>query len=596
MCGINGFNFKDHSLAMRMRKFTKSRGPDAEGIYIDNFFTLLHDRLSILDLNSSANQPMTYENLTISYNGEIYNFKQLKKDLIASGYQFKTECDTEVILYLFHKYNVDAFKKLSGIFALAIWDKLSRKLYLIRDQVGVKPLYYYFNYTKKKFCFSSSIKSLLECSENKILNEDVIFHYSNFGRNDLKETTFKNIFKLAPGELLIFEEKDATYTIKKFLGFNFIKKDYSNQDIGGIIDQTIKSQLISDVPIALSLSGGVDSNVIYSSMREKFNNDFNIYSFYYKDYEKFNGDFYTAQKNAKFYKTPFFPIEISYLDFIESAEKVVEILEEPLANQCSILNYKMANTIKEKILITGDGGDEIFTGYDSYKSIYIIHLLQKFNLLKNLDLNFGPKNFKRLFMNNPKDIYLSFSEQNIYKDLSKYFKNHKLYNKYDLKFNHCNDFKLQNRLNHVCFLDIDTVIPNDFLLRNDKIFMSQGKEVRVPMLDVNLINNFLMMNESKKFSNSFKSKNLLKKIFHKKIHSLVKGKWGLQSPYAKWLKGPLHKFAKEILTKEYYLNSDKYLNFDNIQKMLIKHQKEYYNPALIWSLINLQLFLKKFKL
>ena len=177
----------------------------------------------------------------------------------------------------------------------------------------------------------------------------------------------------------------------------------------------------------------------------------------------------------------------------------MEILEEPLANQCSILNYKMANTIKEKILITGDGGDEIFTGYDSYKSIYIIHLLQKFNLLKNLDLNFGPKNFKRLFMNNPKDIYLSFSEQNIYKDLSKYFKNHKLYNKYDLKFNHCNDFKLQNRLNHVCFLDIDTVIPNDFLLRNDKIFMSQGKEVRVPMLDVNLINNFLMMNESKNF-------------------------------------------------------------------------------------------------
>ena len=140
---------------MRMRKFTKSRGPDAEGIYIDNFFTLLHDRLSILDLNSSANQPMTYENLTISYNEEIYNFKQLK-DLIASGYQFKTECDTEVILYLFHKYNVDAFKKLSGILA-TIWDKLSRKLYLIRDQVGVKPLYYYFNYTKKFVFFKYKI-------------------------------------------------------------------------------------------------------------------------------------------------------------------------------------------------------------------------------------------------------------------------------------------------------------------------------------------------------------------------------------------------------------------------------------------------------
>lgn len=596
MCGINGFNFKDDSLAMKMRKFTKSRGPDADGVYIDNFFTLLHDRLSILDLSPSANQPMTFENLTITYNGEIYNFKDLKKELINFGYQFKTNCDTEVILYLFHKYNVDAFKKLSGIFALAIWDKSNKKLYLIRDKVGVKPLYYYFNNNEKKFYFSSSIKSLLECSKSKILNKDVVYHYSNFGRNDLKETIFKDIYKLAPGELLIFEEENSKYSVKKFLKFNLQQNNYSNEDMKATIKQTIKSQLISDVPIALSLSGGVDSNVIYSAMREKFNNNFNIYSFYYKDYEKFNGDFYTAQKNAKFYKTPFFPIEISHLDFIDTAEKVVEILEEPLANQCSILNYKMANTIKEKILITGDGGDEIFTGYDSYKSIYIINLLQKFNLLKNLDINFGPKNFRRLFMNNPKDIYLSFSEQNIYKDLGRYYKNLKKYNKDDLKFNHCNDFKLQNRLNHVCFLDIDTVIPNDFLLRNDKIFMSQGKEVRVPMLDVNLINNFLMMNESKKFTNSFKSKNLIKKVFNKEIHSLVKGKWGLQSPYAKWLKGPLNTFAKEILSKEYYSNSEKYFNFENIQKMLVKHQKEYYNPALIWSLINLQLFFRKFKL
>ena len=376
MCGINGFNFKDNSLAMRMRKFTKSRGPDADGIYIDNFFTILHDRLSILDLSSSANQPMTFENLVISYNGEIYNFENLKKELIDFGYQFKTNCDTEVILYLFHKYNVDAFKKLSGIFALAIWDKLNRKLYLVRDKVRVKPLYYHFNSYEKKFHFSSSVKSLLECSKSKILNEDAVHHYSNFGRNDLKETIFKNI----------------------------------------------------------------------------------------------------------------------------------------------------------------------------------------------------------------------------YKDLEKYYKNMKRYNKNDLKFNHCNDFELKNRLNHVCFLDIDSVIPNDFLLRNDKIFMSQGKEVRVPMLDVNLINKFLMMNESKKFVNSFKSKNLLKKVFNKEIHSLVKGKWGLQSPYAKWLKGPLNTFAKEILSKEYYSNSDKYLNFENIQKMLIKHQKEYYNPALIWSLINLQLFFRKFKL
>ena len=596
MCGINGFNFQDHSLATRMKKFTKSRGPDADGAYNDNFFTILHDRLSILDLSSTANQPMIFENLVITYNGEIYNFKELKKELINYGYKFKTNCDTEVILYLFHKYNIDAFKKLSGIFALAIWDKLNRKLYLVRDKVGVKPLFYHFDKHEKKFFFSSSIKSLLECSKSRVLNESVLRHYSNFGRNDLKETIFKDIYKLVPGELLIFDERKKNFLLQKLLNFNLETKNYSNSNIKKIIKDTIDSQLISDVPIALSLSGGVDSNVIYSVMREKFNNKFNIYSFYFKDYEKFNGDFYTAKKNASFYKTPFFPIEISHTDFIETAEKAVEILEEPLANQCSILNYKMANSIHEKILITGDGGDEIFTGYDSYRSIHIIYLIQKFNIFKNFNVNFGPKNFRRIFMNDPKEIYISFSEQNIYKDLDKYFKNVKFYNKMDLSLNHCNDYKLQNRLNQVCFLDLDTVIPNDFLLRNDKIFMSRGKEVRVPLLDINLINKFLMLNENKKFGNFFKSKGLLKKIFKGEIHSLVKNKWGLQSPYAKWLKGPLNSFAKEILSKTYYANSEKYLNFDNIQKMLVKHQNEYYNPALIWSLINLQLFFRKFKL
>ena len=141
MCGINGFNFRNDSLATKMRKFTRSRGPDADGIYIDDCFTILHDRLSILDLSSSANQPMTFKNLTITYNGEIYNFQELKKELINHGYKFKTNCDTEVILYLFDKYNIDAFKKLSGIFAIAIWNKLDRKLYLARDKVGVKLLF-----------------------------------------------------------------------------------------------------------------------------------------------------------------------------------------------------------------------------------------------------------------------------------------------------------------------------------------------------------------------------------------------------------------------------------------------------------------------
>ena len=596
MCGINGFNFKDKSLIFKMKQFTKNRGPDADGIYSDDFFTISHDRLSILDLNTSANQPMVFDNLTISFNGEIYNYKELQSQLKKIGYNFKTNSDTEVILYLFHKFNIEAFKKISGIFAISIWDKFEKKLYLVRDIVGVKPLYYHFDENKKNFFYSSSIRSLLLCSTEKRINENAFLNYTNFGRNDSKETFFKKIFKILPGELLVFDEKNKNFILKKILNFNFKKNNYSETESKQIIKNNLKSQLISDVPIALSLSGGVDSNVIYSVMREHFNNNFNIYSFYFKDYEKFNEDYRVAKKNANFYKTPFNAIEISSEDFFNYAEDVVEILEEPLANQCSILNHKMSKSINEKILVTGDGGDEVFTGYDSYRSIQIIIFLQKFNIFKNQKINFGHKNFRRLFLTNPKDLYLSFSEKNIYKNLCNYYKRTKILGKEDLKLNHTKNFLLKNRLNHVSFLDIDTIIPNDFLLRNDKIFMNNAKEVRVPFLDVNIIENFLMLNEKKKFGKFFKSKFFLKKIFKSEIHSLLKTKWGLQSPYAKWLKGPLYNFAREVLSKQYYSGSDNYLDFKKIQNLLDKHKNEYHNPALIWSLINLQLFFRKFRI
>jgi asparagine synthase (glutamine-hydrolysing) len=593
MCGINGFSFPSKELAFRMKEFTKNRGPNADGVYLGKNITLTHNRLSIIDLNERANQPMEFKNLVITYNGEIYNFKDLKFELENLGYFFKTNSDTEVILYLFHKFNVEGFKKLSGIFAIAIWDNDSKALYLIRDTVGVKPIYYYKNFNNEIF-FSSSIKSLLISVDKKILNEKSLNYYSNFGRNDSDETMFKGIYKLKPGNLLIYKNKEII--IKKFLDFKFEKKIYSNQEIKSEIEKTIQNQFISDVPVALSLSGGVDSNIVYSVMRNKLKKKFNIYSFYFHDYDKFNEDFYTAKSNAKYFDDNFIPIEIKHNQFIENAEDVTKILEEPLANQCSILNYVMSKKVKEKVLFTGDGGDETFTGYDKYRSILIINTLQKLNFFKNLKIKTKNKNLKRLFIHNAKDLYLSFSEKNIFKDLDKYFINYKEITAEELEQNHTTDEALKNNLNSICYLDLDTVVPNDYLLRNDKIFMNEAIEVRVPLLDVNIINKFLMMNQYRKFNYSLESKGLLKKIFKNDIHKLTKKKLGLQSPYAKWMKQPLQKFLKEILSKEYYNNSNNYLNFNEINKMIQKHQDEYYNPHLLWGLVMLQIFLKKFKM
>ena len=593
MCAINGFNFPDKELIIKMKQFTSNRGPDAEGLYIDDNVTIFHNRLSILDLNKNSDQPMSYKNYIISFNGEIYNYKELKNDLIRFGYKFKTNSDTEVILHLFDKYNIEAFKKLSGIFAICIWDKLKKKLYLIRDTVGVKPLYYLKDTLTNKFFFSSSIRSLLLNLRQKQINKPIFNYYSNLGRNDNSETIFKDIFKLMPGELLILNNNIVEKQI--YLKFEFSCKNNDNDSIKQVVSNTIENQLVSDVPISLSLSGGVDSNIVYSIMRKNLDTKFNTYSFKFKDHEKFNEDFNVAEKNTKFFGNNFIPIEIGYKDFIENNEKITEILEEPVANHCSVLNYCMSKKITEKVLLTGDGGDEIFTGYDRYRSIYIIQLLQKFNIFKNFNIETRFKNFNRLFLNDPKELFLSFSEQNIYKDHDEYFHDFKKLKCTELGLNHVNGHKIKNNLNSISLIDLDTLVPNDYLIRSDKIFMDSGVEVRVPLLDVNLINNFLMMSSSKKFGYKFSSKRLLKKIFKKDIHSLVKTKWGMQGPVAKWMKGPLQNYIKEILSPDYY-NSSNLLNFDSIRKLIITHKEKYHNPELLWSLVMMQIFLKKYKL
>jgi asparagine synthase (glutamine-hydrolysing) len=595
MCGINGFSFLDKGLISKMMIHTKNRGPDAEGLFLDDNISLSHNRLSIIDLNSRANQPMRFKNFIISFNGEIYNYKELQKDLEISGHKFTTNSDTEVILQLFEKYNIEAFNKLSGIFSISIWDIKRKTLYLVRDTVGVKPLYYLHKKNEKKLFFSSSIKSLLLSSDKREINKNAFIFYTNFGRNDDVETIFKGIFKLLPGEILIWKNKKIIKN--KILDIKPSNKKIKDGEIKSIIEKSIDSQLISDVPIALSLSGGVDSNIVYSVMRKKIKN-FNIYSFYFKDYEKFNEDFNVAKNNANFYKNNFVPIEIGFNEFADNCEKVVDIVEEPTGNQCSILNYAMSKKISEKILMTGDGGDESFTGYDRYRSIHILNFLRKFNILNiNLDnLNSKYKNLNRFFYNNPKDVYLSFSEQNIYKNPHKYYRNFKLLKKDELFLNHAKNLRLKNNLNNISLMDLDTIVPNEYLLRNDKIFMNEGIEVRVPLLDLKIVENFLNQSEFKKFQYKFESKSLVKNLFKNDIHQLVGRKWGLQSPYAKWMKGPLQKFLKEVLSKDYYSNSRDYFNFDKINELISIHKEKYYNPDLLWSLAMMQVFLRNFKL
>ena len=594
MCGINGFNFKDLNLIKKMMALTYSRGPDNQDYFETEEYTVGHNRLSIIDPDKRSNQPYYFKNFVLSFNGEIYNYLEIKKKLILKGYNFQTTSDTEVIIKLFDLEGISSFKKLSGIFSISIYDLKLKKLYLVRDIVGVKPLYYHFDLNTKKFIFSSLIKGILVHLKNKQLNHDAINSYSNFNRNDYRETFFKNIFKVLPGELI--EVHNGNFKKTKILNFEFTKNSNKNE-LNNYISKKFSNQFLSDVPVALSLSGGVDSNIVLQELLKNKGTNFTNYSVTFKNASNFQEDHDVAKKISNYYGVKFNSIEINSNDFKDNCEKIVDIVEEPTGNQNAISNLIISKNVTEKVLFSGDGGDEVFTGYNRYRSIYILSLLLKLNPFKNLYLKTNNKNLNRLSIKNSRGLYLSFSEQNVFKNAQNAYKNFTLIKDNDLDqiLNHSVNLDNQPNLSNVMFHDLDTWVPNDILIRNDKIYGNKGIEVRVPFLDKSIIDSYLMLSDFKKYGPFFKSKNILLKNYknYKNISKFVlKKKLGFNSPFAGWLRKEIYDFGREVLSKQYY-DSSNIINFEFSKKLLEKHRDEYCDPYLLWNLISLQIFLRK---
>jgi len=593
VCGINGFNFKNTNLIKEMMSLTSSRGPDNQDSFESDEYSVGHNRLSIIDPENRSNQPYYFKNFILSFNGEIYNYLELKNILISKGYSFETTSDTEVIIKFFDLEGKNSFKKLSGIFSISIFDTKLKKLYLVRDIVGVKPLYYHFDTSNKKFIFSSLIKGILIYLKNKRLNNDALNSYSNFNRNDYRETFFKDIFKVLPGELI--EVYNKNYKRSKILNFEFnIDKD--ENELSNDISKNFSNQFLSDVPVALSLSGGYDSNIILQELLKNKGTNFTNYSVTFKDSNKFQEDHDVAKKISDHYGVKFNSIEVSSKDFQDNAENIVDIVEEPTGNQNSVSNIILSKNVSEKVLFSGDGGDEVFTGYNRYRSIYILSLLIKFNIFKDLKFNFDIKNLRRLFINNSRGLYLSFSEQNIFLNSKNVYKNFKLIKENDLDkiLNHTLNIDNHPNLSNAMFHDLDTWVPNDILIRNDKIYSNEGIEARVPFLDKNIIEDYLMLRDFKKYGFLFKSKNILIKNYKNLNNQILQKKRGFNSPFAAWLRQEIFKFGKDILSKNYY-DSSHIIDLEFCQKLIVKHKKEYCDPYLIWNLISLQIFLRKHK-
>jgi len=606
MCAINGFNFKDEDLVLKMNRTTYHRGPDSSGIFLDNNISLGHNRLSIIDPNTTANQPMESDNgnFVVVFNGEIYNFKELKEEL--KDYPFKTKSDTEVILASYKKWGKECVKKLNGIFAFAIWDKQKKELFLARDHIGVKPLYYFCD--GERFIFSSEIKAILEHNIPRVLNKEAFNHYLRILYTPEPLTMFEGIYKLPPACIATFKDKKLSienyWEVENTEYLKLSKKEIAERLKIQIIN-SVEKQLISDKPLGIYLSGGIDSSVVLdcvSSVRKNvdtFSVGFELSG--KEESDKFNEDFNLARETAEFYRTNHNEVLLKYDDVLDLLEKTIWHCDEPISNPTAISMAKLANFAKDKVdvVLGGDGGDELFGGYERYRLSLLSSYYRKLpSPLRNF-LSHSEK-FKKL--NTPEGIerfsLFMFQKNNILKRvISENFLDIKI--SYEFFHNKYLNKSKSGSFEEI-FMDTDrrSWLPDQSLSLSDKMSMSYGLEARVPLLDKELVE-FAVKIPLKYKVNLFNTKIILKEAFRKDIPEFLfkQPKRGWFSPGAKWLRHPkIYKMACDILSENYYNETQELFNWREVRKVLEDHcSKKEYNLTIIWALMTFQIWAKNYK-
>ncbi|OGF62878.1 asparagine synthase (glutamine-hydrolyzing) [Candidatus Giovannonibacteria bacterium RIFCSPLOWO2_01_FULL_44_40] len=593
MCAINGFNFKDEGLILKMNQVTRHRGPDGTGVFLDDKISFGHNRLSIIDLSGAANQPMASGdgNLIIVFNGEIYNFKDLKIEL-ADAYQFKTASDTEVILAAYKKWGRDSVKKLNGIFAFAIWDRVRGELFLARDQIGVKPLYYFLD--NNKFIFSSEIKAILEHDVQRVLNREAFNHYLRVLYVPEPLTMFEGIYKFPPAHYGVCSNGELKLTkywdIKEINYFDSSRETIA-ENLRKEVLKSVERQLISDRPIGLYLSGGIDSSAVLDSMREARGN-IDTFSVGFKlpnknDEEKFNQDFYLARNTAKHYGANHHEVLLSEGDALECFEKSIYHLDEPIANPTAIPMMKLAAFTKSQgvdVVLGGDGGDELFGGYERYRLSRALGYFPGASLI----LPKGVRRFARFMFQKDPILREVVSDQCFEQGIG--------YSFFAERYFKSNPFKTFEEL----FMSVDrkSWLVDDSLMRTDKMSMSAAVEARVPLLDKDLVE-FAARIPLKYKVNFRNTKIILKEAFRGRIPDFLldQPKRGWFSPGAKWLRNPeIYKMAREALSREYYLETANIFKWRETQNILRDHvEGRRYNFNILWALFVFQIWAKIYK-
>jgi len=625
MCGICGaYGSNDRDILHRMCRAMVHRGPDHQGEFYDEHVMMGMRRLKIIDLET-GNQPIYNEDRSIAlvYNGEIYNFKELRSELKKKGHRFTTNTDTEAIVHLYEERGEAFLSGLRGMFAFSLWDSKKRRLILARDRIGIKPLYYYQK--DGIFLFASEIKSIMaHPGFSRDICYQALHDYLTYQYIPAPQTIFENLYKLLPGHTLTFGSGEVT--VKKYWDILDGDNDSglrSGPDLASLsyelthrLQEAVNMHLVSDVPLGVFLSGGIDSGALVALASELSEQPVKTFSIGFED------DYLNELDNARLVANRY---GTDHQEFVlkppglDSIEDIIGCFDEPFADSSAIPTYFVCKCAKEHVTValSGDGGDEIFGGYGNYKADKLTHWYRK--LPAPVRDQFLPLLVKRLSENRSRSsrvdqikkllataalppeqghvFWLSVFNEDLKKEVYRSEKLRQIdIDSLDLYLHYFDQFpKNLDYLNRCIFVDMKTVLPDDYLTKVDRMSMAHSLEVRVPLLDNRLLEFAAGISSDLKLR-GLTTKYLFKKAMRSRLphEVLYCRKKGFSMPLARWFRHDFNQLISEYLAED-VLKRRGYFDFKAVNRVADAHLKgKEDNSKFLWVLVCLEIWHRRY--
>ncbi|HCZ36444.1 MAG TPA: asparagine synthase (glutamine-hydrolyzing) [Cytophagales bacterium] len=627
MCGITGvfaFNLLGKFNMIHVTSATialEKRGPDAHDVYTDEFVGLGHRRLSIIDTSATANQPMWDEQkrYCIVFNGEIFNYQQLRKELEAEGIQFVSSSDTEVLLNLYIREKENCLSKLNGFFAFCVYDKQEQTFFVARDRYGIKPLLYLFD--EDKFLFSSEMKSMLRYGIDKELDYTSLQTYLHLNYIPAPHTIFNQVKKLLPGHYLKVGRKKLEcgqfYSIAEKAEPSSLTYNQAKTELKNLLNDSVQRRLVADVPVGAFLSGGVDSSVI-AALAVKHKPDLHTFSIGFRD-DKFFDETVYANAVAKHLKTDHTVFSLTHKDLLDHVDQVLNYIDEPFADSSALNVFILSKETRKHatVALSGDGADELLGGYNKHAAFNrIINKSWKENLIgslaplwKKLPQSRSGKigNLARQLNRFAEGMKLSskqrywqwagFTTDTQHSLLSETVQQKLNQQEFDSrKNNYLRHISTPEKMREILLTDMQLVLPGDMLAKVDSMSMANSLEVRVPFLDYRVVDFIFSLPDDYKI-NRFMRKRILQDAFRNELPPELynRPKKGFEVPMLNWLRKELQPMLDDLLSEK-MISEQGIFNYTEIQKL--KAQLNSSNPqdihARIWALLVFQSWYKKY--